>query len=266
MVTLSVNDTPLSRALLLQDRLDVDLLETSGPQVDGAVAAFPHRSFLLHNSVWDWSLAHPEALSQHDVVDVTRRRLTQTGAPWLSVHIGFSAATVAYDDGMRPTSPPLSRHETLEAMIRNVRALADRLEVPLLLENLDDQPTGAYAHICEPAFVRELIEATGAYLLLDLAHAQVSAARSGVDDTTYLAGLPLDRVRQLHVSGPRLRDGDLIDAHEPLRDEDVRLLQEMLWATTPWALTLEYGRDEAELLRQVEVLRDVLGEARPGPL
>lgn len=259
MVTLAVNDSPISRALRLEDRLDVDLLETTGPLVDGAVATFPDSTFLLHNSVWDWSLAHPEALAQQDVVDVTRRRLAQTGAPWLSVHIGFSAATVAYDDGMRPTSPPLSRNATLEAMIVNVRALADLLDVPLLLENLDHQPTGAYAHICEPSFVRELIEASGAYLLLDLAHAQVSAARAGVDTTAYLAGLPLDRVRQLHVSGPRLRDGVLVDAHEPLRDEDVRLVRELAWVTTPWALTLEYGRDEAELLRQVEVLRDVLG-------
>src|SRR6056297_3075551 len=243
MVTLAVNDTPLARSLSHRGLLDADLLETSGPHVDGAVAAFPQRPFLLHNAVWDWSLAHPDALSQDDVVALTMRRLAQTRAPWLSAHIGFSAATVAYEDGMRPTSPQLDRDETLASMVRTASDLAGRLEVPLLLENLDYQPTGAYAHICEPAFVRELIEASGTYLLL------------------YLAELPLDRVRQLHVSGPRLRGGVLVDAHEPLRDADVRLLQEMLWATTPWALTLEYGRDEAELLRQVEVLRDVLGVA-----
>lgn len=264
MVTLAVNDTPLSRSLSHQGRLDADVLETSGPHVDGAVAAFPHRSFLLHNAVWDWSLAHPDALSQDDVVAVTMRRLAQTRAPWLSVHIGFSAATVGYEDGMRPTSPQLDRDETLASMVRTASDLAGRLEVPLLLENLDYQATGAYAHICEPAFVRELIEASGTYLLLDLAHAQVSADRLGVDATTYLAELPLDRVRQLHVSGPRLAGGVMVDAHEPLRDEDVRLLQEMLWATTPWALTLEYGRDEAELLSQLAVLRDVLGAAGAG--
>ncbi len=264
MVTLAVNDTPLARSLSHQGLLDAVVLETSGPHVGGAVAAFPHRSFLLHNAVWDWSLAHPDALSQDDVVAVTLRRLVQTRAPWLSVHIGFAAATVAYEGGMRPTSPPLGRDETLDTMIGNVRTLADLLEVPLLLENLDDQPSGAYAHICEPAFVRELLEASDTYLLLDLAHAQVSADRQGTDVTTYLAGLPLERVRQLHVSGPRLRDGVLVDAHEPLRDADVRLVQEMLWATTPWALTLEYGRNEAELLRQIAVLRDVLGAAGTG--
>jgi len=264
MVTLAVNDTPLARSLSRRGLLDADLLETGGPHVDGAVAELPHRAFLLHNAVWDWSLAHPDALSQDDVVAVTMRRLAQTRAPWLSVHIGFSAATVAYDDGMRPTSPQLDREATLAAMIGTASDLAGRLDVPLLLENLDYQPTGAYAHICEPAFVRELIVASGSYLLLDLAHAQVSADRLGMDVTRYLAELPLDRVRQLHVSGPRRSDGVLVDAHEPLRDEDVRLLQEMLWATAPWALTLEYGRDEAELVRQVELLRDVLGSAGDG--
>ena len=264
MIALAVNDTPLSRELVRAGRLRPDVVETSGPKADDAPAAFGELPLLLHNAVWDWSLAHPAALDQDEVRALTARRLAATRAPWLSVHIGFAAATVAYRDTMRPTSPPLTRDVTLTRMAATVRALAAELEVPLLLENLDHQATGAYDHVCEPAFVRELLEATDALLLLDLAHAQVSASRLGRTIDAYLAELPLGRVRQLHVSGPRERDGALHDAHKPLRERDLALLRELLSATAPWAVTLEYGRDEGALLEQVEALRGVLG-ARPAP-
>lgn len=262
MAWLAVNDTELSRRLLGGGRLDVDAFETTGPKADSAATEVEGVPMLLHNAVWDWSLGHPSALEQADVMAVTHRRLARTGARWLSVHVGFSSATVAYDVGMRPTSPRLDRGELLAAMVENVRALASRVSVPLLLENLDAQPTGAYDHVCEPAFLRELIEATDAYLLLDLAHAQVTASRMERTIEDYLAALPLDRVRQLHVSGPRWRNGVLDDAHEPLRDIDLQLLDEVLSGTTPWAVTLEYGREEARLLEQLDELRGLLTRHR----
>lgn len=264
MIPLAVNDTPLSRELVREGRLRPDFVETSGPKADDAAAAFGELPLLLHNAVWDWSLAHPAALDQDEVRALTAHRRTHTRAPWLSVHIGFAAATVAYRDAMRPTSPPLTRDATLTRMVATVHALAAELEVPLLLENLDFQATGAYDHVCEPAFVRELLEATDALLLLDVAHAQVSASRLGRTIDAYLTELPLDRVRQLHVSGPRPRDGTLHDAHEPLRDRDLELLRELASATAPWAVTLEYGREEGALLEQVKILRGVLATIVPG--
>jgi uncharacterized protein (UPF0276 family) len=258
---LAVSDTPLSRSLLAAGELDVDALETTGPKTEGACAELPGVPLLLHNAVWDWSLGHPRALEQGDVMATTHARLARTGAPWLSVHVGFSAATVAYDDEMRPTSPRLGRDELRTAMIANVRELARRISVPLLLENLDLQPTGAYDHVCDPAFLRELLEATDTGLLLDLAHAQVSAARLGLGVDAYLADLPLQRVRQLHVSGPRWRNGVLHDAHETLRERDLALLREVLVATRPWALTLEYGRDADALRQQLATLRPLVAAA-----
>ncbi len=259
MIPLAVNDTPLSRGLLREGRLEVDYLETTGPTADSAVAELPDVPLLLHNAVWDWSLGHPQALAQDRVSPLTTERLAATRAPWLSVHIGFSAATVAYDDGMRPTSPVVDRETLLQAMTTNVRELAERIGVPLLLENLDYQVTGAYEHVCEPDFVAALLEASGAGLLLDLAHAQVSAAKLGLSVESYLDRLPLDRVRQLHVSGPRARNGVLDDAHEPLLDRDLRLLERVLAATAPWAVTLEYGKDAEALIAQLEALRGPLG-------
>jgi uncharacterized protein (UPF0276 family) len=263
---LAVNDTEVSRALAASGRLDVDAVETSGPKVASAVEAFAGQPLLLHVPVWDWSLAHPDALADHDAWTVTEAALGATGAPWLSLHVGFSAPAVAFADGMKPAGPVLDRAATLAAMTTTVREVRARCPVPVLLENLDLQGGGAYEHVCEPAFLHELLEATEAWMLLDLAHAQVSASRLGITAEAYLEALPLERVRALHLSGPRTRDGALWDAHETLRERDRELLERVLARTRPWALTFEYGRDAEALVRQLDELRRWLGRgsgARP---
>ncbi|MDR9391807.1 MAG: DUF692 family protein [Trueperaceae bacterium] len=264
-----MNDTPLARRLAGEGRLPDVAVETSGAKTDDAPAAYPDHPLWLHVPVWDWSLAHPDALAHRDALAVTRARLAATGAPWLSVHVGFAAAEVAYDGGMQARTPTLPRDVVLARATATLAALRNAVDVPVLAENLDDQarpsPDGtrparpAYAHVCDPTFPSDLTRAADVGLLLDLAHAQVSAAAQGRDVHAYLAALPLHRVRQIHVSGPRPRgDGTLDDAHATLRDADLALLAWTLARTRPWGVTLEYGRDEAGLLRDLDRVRATL--------
>jgi uncharacterized protein (UPF0276 family) len=258
MIALAISDFDLPRSLLAAGQIDVDYLETGGHFVERTFAQFPDRPMLLHNSVFNWSLAHPTALEEQQIVPRTLAALERTRAPWLSVHLGFSAAGVFFDVHMTARSPALPRAELLANMCRNICALASAISVPLILENLDYCPGGAYEHICEPAFIAAVLNETGAGMLLDLAHARVSAARLELPIETYLGQLPLDRVRQLHISGPRSRDGVLFDAHEALLEEDYALLEWVLRRTKPLALTLEYNREEAELCAELERLRMLL--------
>jgi uncharacterized protein (UPF0276 family) len=245
--------------MLISGALRADYLETSGPLADTAAALLPHQPMLLHNSVWDWSLGHPGALEQREVLPRTLHALRRTRAPWFSVHLGFGAAEVGFDKGrMRARTTPLGREELFENIVRNVRGLAAAIPVPLFLENLDYNQGGAYEHVCQPEFIAAVLEDSDVDLLLDLAHARVSASRLGLSIATYLKWLPLERVRQIHVSGPRPRDGVLVDAHEPLQEEDYSLLQNLLELTRPRALTLEYDRNEDALKKQVSQLRDIL--------
>ncbi|SRR6266540_1431062 len=259
MIALAMSDFDLPRSLLAAGQIDVDYLETGGHFVERTVAQFPSRPLLLHNSVFNWSLAHPTALEEQQIVARTLDALERTRAPWLSVHLGFSAAEVFFEVHMNARSPALPREELLTNICRNVCALGSAIPVPLILENLDYCPGGAYEHICEPAFIAAVLEETGAGLLLDLAHARVSASRLGQPIETYLGQLPLNRVRQLHLSGPRLCDGVLFDAHEPPLEEDYVLLEWVLRRSDPLALTLEYNREEAALREQLIRLRGLLG-------
>lgn len=255
--TLAVSDSPLARVLLRDRKLTVPL-ETGGPLTASAVAEFPERRWLLHNSVWNWSLAHPQALQQQDVLAVTQDALTKTRAPWLSVHLGFSADSVTFQGGFQTALATLGRETLISRLIANISALKAAVNVPLLLENLDYNATGAYEHICEPMVISAVLGATDTYFLLDLSHAQVSASRLGFALGDYLAQLPLARVRQLHVNGPRPVGETLADVHETIRELDYELLANVLERTSSWAVTLEYRRDANALHSQLDRLETML--------
>lgn len=265
MIALAVADWPLSRRLLTEGTLAVDWLETPGFLADSAAALFASQPLLLHTSLRDVSLSHPDALALGGMVEETRRLLDVTRAPWFSAHLGFSAADVVFDVFNRPRSELLARDTMFETICRNARSLAKALPVPLLLENLDYCASGAYEHVCDPAFIRAVVEESDTELLLDLAHARVSAAAFGMSIEDYLTALPLHRVRQVHVSGPRLRDGVLADAHEPLLEVDYELLAGVLGMLRPDAVTLEYSKDEHALREQLTRLRGLLAHAAPRP-
>ena len=258
MTALAIADSPLAREQLANHTLKIDYLETGGPLTEGAVAQFPDQPFLLHNSVYDWSLGHPDALSQDNVVEITHKALAMTRTPWFSIHLGFSAAEVGFDGWMQARSPVLDRDELLTNMCRNIDSLRELIDVPIILENLDYCPGGAYEYICEPDFITAVIEKSNVGMLLDLAHAQVSAVRLGMPVEEYLAQLPLKRVWQLHISGPRWANDTLNDWHEDLREEDYALLQNVLRQTNPKALTLEYKKDARLLQEQLERLRSMV--------
>lgn len=212
-----------------------------------------------------------------------------TGTPWTSEHIGFSVADTDLDGALitQPSSALLPREVAQGNIVRNACSLAEEMPVPLLLENIPLFPNLAHMFICEPDFVATVLHETGRDLLLDLAHARVSADVLGLDVHDYLARLPLERTVELHVSGPRpLREleperqavvcnnaasvthmvafspDNLVDAHEPMQEADYALLEWTLQRTQPKAISLEYYRLPEELCTQLERLGAIVGRGQ----
>jgi uncharacterized protein (UPF0276 family) len=99
--------------------------------------------------------------------------------------------------------------------------------------------------------------------LLDLAHARIAAQIRNEAIHDYIQQLPLDKVMEIHVSGPRSQDGDgwVEDAHESLLKVDFDLLTWALTKTRPQAVTLEYGQEKETLKVQLHHLREILDNA-----
>jgi len=262
MIKLGMTDCPALRSLLARGALDLDYIEVHGPYAQDARQAYPNAPMLLHNALYQWSLCHPDGLLHKDGAALTGQLLALTGSPWYSLHLGFSAAEVDFvGDSMLALSPVLAPEVILErcvCLLADLRGLLDK-EMIVLVENLDYNPGGAYETVCTPTFISQVVKESGVGSLLDLAHARISAAALGLAVEDYLLLLPLEQVRQLHINRPLWNGERLWDAHEALQAEDEMLLQWTLARCQPWALTLEYNRDECLILAQVARLRQILG-------
>lgn len=186
------------------------------------------------------------------------------GAPWFSVRISlwpWKVLQEARRRGRRPSALDLGVH--LEHFFARVRSLRERLGIPLLLENAPSLPGVEDDPESDPETIAAVLQATGCSFLLDLSYAQTAARSWGYDDARrYIERLPLDRLVEVHLSAPRrLGDGSLVDAHEPLREEDYHLLSWLLQRSTPRVVTLEYWKDSQELGEQVLRLREELGRS-----
>lgn len=221
----------------------------------------PHDNIILHNLDKDWSLASLNALDPA-WADRLGAALDRTRSPWFSLHLGFASEIVRFDGHMLPVSPPLARETLLERIVSNLRRARELCPVPLLVENLDYCPEGAYEHVCDPGLIREVFEEVDCGLLLDIGHLQVTSSWFGVEPVKMLAALPLVRVTEVHVTSPRPVPGDargrLDDSHHRLMERDFALLRATLDRCRPAAVTLEYTRDADELCAQLQELRAFL--------
>ena len=91
--------------------------------------------------------------------------------------------------------------------------------------------------------MKPLLEESGCWLLLDVAHARCAAYHLNMDPREYISQFPLCKVWEIHTSGPRfVVDKGLVDLHAEMAAEDYELLKWVM-KNTPNAetVTLEYG-------------------------
>ena len=259
MIRLGMTDCLAVRELLDAGQLQLDYLEVHGPYVDAAREAYPEMPMVLHNALYQWSLTHPDGLAHKDAANITQERVEKSKSPWYSLHLGFSTAEVDfYDEAMQAKSPLQPRKLVLERCVSRLNQLKAIIPVPILIENLDYNPTNAYEYVCEPTFIQQVIAQTDTYLLFDLAHARVTAHAFGMTVEDYIDQLPLDKIRQIHLNRPGWREGRMVDSHLALEDDDYQLFEQVLKRCQPWSVTLEYNKDHALIRSQIERLRTIL--------
>ena len=124
-----------------------------------------------------------------------RRRLAHlaavadaVGAPLVSEHIAFVRAGGRESGHLLPVP---RTWEALEILAENVAIAQAGLEVPLALEHVAALVEWPDAEMDEAAFVSELLERTGALLLLDLSNLYANAHNHGYDALAALTRFPL---------------------------------------------------------------------------
>ena len=152
-------------------------------------------------------LPHGVSLSLGGADRPDRRRLDRlasvaerTGAPLVSEHIAFVRAGGRESGHLLPV--PRTR-EALEILVENVALARDALPVPLALEHVAALVEWPGAEMDEAAFVGELLERTGALLLLDLSNLYANAHNHGYDALDALVPYPLGRIAYVQSAAGR---------------------------------------------------------------
>jgi hypothetical protein len=160
---------------------------------------------------------------------------------WVSDHLCWTGVEGFNSHDLLPL--PYTE-EALDLVTANVHTAQDVLERPLVLENPSSYLTFAEDEMPEWVFLTELTQRTGCHLLLDINNIYVSGANHGFDPHDYLNGLPLDRVRQIHLAGHSQGRDLLIDTHDQAVPDPVWDLYEAVAARVgPVAAMIERDDD-----------------------
>lgn len=151
----------------------------------------------------------------HDYLGHLRRLAERIEPQWISDHICWTRTTAHNSHDLLP-QPYTSA--SLAVMADNIDAAQEALNRPLVLENPSTYLLFPGDEMQEWEFITELLQRTGAYLLLDINNVVVSAHNHGFGTKGYMTGIPLDRVVQVHLAGHT--DGEVkIDTHDTAVDD-----------------------------------------------
>jgi uncharacterized protein len=175
---------------------------------------------------------------------------------WVSDHLCWTGIGGHNTHDLLPL--PLT-NEALDLVCAHIDQVQSYLQRPILIENPSSYLQFAEDELTEWQFLSAITRRTGCYLLLDVNNVFVSAHNHGFSAREYMDGLPLDRVRQIHLAGHTSNEALLIDTHDQPVPEGVwTLYAEVMSRLSDVAVMIE--RDDnipplADLLAELEVAR-----------
>ncbi|HUB06552.1 MAG TPA: DUF692 domain-containing protein [Myxococcales bacterium] len=130
---------------------------------------------------------------------------------WISDHLCWGSVDRRYAHDLLPL--PFTE-ESLELVVERVQRVRAALGRPFLLENVSSYVTFRQSVIPEWEFLAEVARRADCGILLDVNNVYVSAHNHGFSAEAYLAGMPADRVWQIHLAGHRNLGTHLFDSHD----------------------------------------------------
>jgi uncharacterized protein len=129
---------------------------------------------------------------------------------WVSDHLCWTRSSAHNSYDLLPL--PLTQ-EALTIICSNIQNAQDILGRTLIVENPSSYLTFPEDEMREWEFIAEMARRTGCQLLLDVNNIYVSAHNHGFSAEDYVAGIPADHVRQMHLAGHT--PGEIIiDTHD----------------------------------------------------
>jgi uncharacterized protein (UPF0276 family) len=130
---------------------------------------------------------------------------------WVSEHLCWGAFAGHYAHDLLPL--PFTE-EAVAQVVARIRYVQERLGRCILIENVSSYVGFTHSTIPEWEFLAAVADGADCGLLLDVNNVYVSATNHGFSADDYLAGLPLDRIGQIHLAGHSDAGTHLVDTHD----------------------------------------------------
>lgn len=203
------------------------------------------------------SIGGPDPLAEEYLAPL-EKLLARVDPPYFSEHICYSSAHGVQFHDLLPL--PFT-DEAVHHVAKRARQVVDRLERPIVLENISFYAVMPGSTMTQGQFITSLLDEIDGGLLLDVNNVYVNATNHGRDVHEVLDELPLERTRQIHLAGHR-KEGDLlIDDHgSAVIDEVWALYRHVLERIGPVPTLIEWENslppldavlDEADVARAI---------------
>jgi uncharacterized protein (UPF0276 family) len=140
------------------------------------------------------------------------KQLAQRLEPaWVSDHLCWTGVA---GKNLHDLFPIPYTEEAVKHVVARVREVQDFLGRQILLENISSYVTFRGSEMSEWNFLSEIARRADCHVLLDVNNIYVSAFNHGFDALEFLNGIPVDRVRQIHLAGHSNCGTHIIDTHD----------------------------------------------------
>lgn len=231
----ALNYSPEAAELVRSGLIDIDLFKV--PNWDNIIddasqikPVYVHFAFQAGQND-----ATPEALN---AAELNRKK---TGTPYVNTHLIPRITDV---------SDPYNSDQVVNAMLRDIRPLVGRFGAEnVIAENIPfPERTRDKSPLCvDPIVICRTIETAGIGLLLDIGHARRTAEYMAIDPRRYILSLPVQYLREVHITGLGYDRGGLRVDHLAMREDDWELFAWVLdnirlgTFATPAVVACEYG-------------------------
>mgnify|MGYP001349174286 CR=1 FL=1 len=177
----------------------------------------------------------------------------------ISFDLGPSCERYSMEKGYwTPLSKTLDAYDFESIALKRLKTIKKHYDGVIALENLDYHKGGAYESVCEPNFIKRLINKFDVNFAMDIAHARVSASNLNIDFYEYIHRLPLKKITDIHINHPGYFNYEMQDLHDLPTEEDYKILDYIIDISKPSYITIEYNEDINKLIKAILSLRKKL--------
>lgn len=130
---------------------------------------------------------------------------------WMSDHLCWTGVA---GKNLHDLFPLPYTEAAIDHVAARVREVQDFLGRQILLENVSSYVSFRQSEMNEWDFLAEIARRADCLILLDVNNIYVSAFNHGFNAQAFLDGIPVDRVRQIHLAGHSNCGSHIIDTHD----------------------------------------------------